>query len=132
MIDIAAPREVEEWRGASSDTPVPPRVRLRVYLRDKGVCRECGRKLGPADKPECDHIVAICNGGQNRERNLRTLCNWCHAAKSRKDVAEKSRTAHVLSKHVGIKRASTRPMPGSRASGIRKRMNGTVERWGGR
>ena len=29
-------RSVAEWVGATPDTPVPPRVRLRVFERDEG------------------------------------------------------------------------------------------------
>jgi 5-methylcytosine-specific restriction protein A len=35
-------------------------------------------------------------------------------------------------RHIGAKVSNCRPMPGTRASGIRKRMNGKVEPWGRR
>lgn len=115
MIDIAAPRSVEEWRGASPDMHVPPRVRARVFLRNKGTCQGCTRKLAAGDKHECDHIEPIIAGGENRERNLQTLCSWCHVAKTRREVAAKARTARIFSRHIGIKRAKAL-IPGSRAT----------------
>lgn len=121
-------RAVDEWIGKTPDTPAPPRVRLRVWDRDHGICQcGCGVKIRLGDKWQTDHIVAIINGGENRERNLRTLLVKHHAEKTREDVAEKSAVADRRKHHLGIKRSS-RPMPGSKASGLRKRMDGTVER----
>jgi 5-methylcytosine-specific restriction endonuclease McrA len=77
---------------------------------------------------QCDHIVAVVNGGENRERNLQTLCGPCHGFKTKADVSEKAKVYAVKAKHLGVKKSS-RPMPGSKASGIRKRMSGAVERW---
>ncbi len=130
MIDIAPPRSVMEWVGKSPDQPFPDRVRTRIYLRDKGTCQICKRKLAAGDKWIADHKIAIINGGQNRESNGQLICDWCDKhVKTPADVKEKSNTARVRAKHIGARRATSRPIPGSRASGIRKRMNGTVERW---
>lgn len=121
-------RSTPEWIGGSDDEAVPIRVRLRVYFAANGKCAECGRKPRAGEKPECDHVIAICNGGQNRESNLQNLCGWCHAQKTRADVGEKSLNRRVQSKNLGLHRPKGRPMPGTRASGIRKRMDGRVER----
>lgn len=98
-------RSVEEWIGASDDTPVPPRVRLRQFERDRGCCRKCGRKLYPQDKPQCDHVKALKLGGENREQNLQTLCDWCHKEKTTNDQAQKSKTYRAKTKYLGIKPA---------------------------
>lgn len=119
-------RSVEEWRGANDDSPVPPRVRLRVFQRADGRCQgPCGRKLAPGDSWECDHVVAIINGGGNRESNLAVKCEWCHAKKSATDVAEKSAVYERALRHAGIKRQPKgRPMAGTRASGWKHKVNG--------
>src|SRR5262245_10360065 len=123
-------RTVPEWIGKTDDDPVPPRVRLRQFERDNGCCRGCGRKLRPGDKWKTDHIKALINGGENREKNLQTLGECCEPQKTANDVAEKSDVYESRLRHVGIKRKSKgRPMPGTRASGIRKRMSGLVEPW---
>lgn len=121
-------RALPEWIGETPDTKIPPRVRLRVFERAAGRCQCCTRKIGPSDSWEADHKVALINGGANREGNLQCLCEWCHKPKTAEDVAEKARSARIRKKAAGIKRTS-RPLPGSRASGLRKRMDGTVERW---
>ncbi len=126
MIDIAAPRSVAEWIGVSPDTPVPPRVKARVFLRAKGRCQLCGRNLASGDKWDADHRKALINGGQNRECNLQIACDWCHPEKTKRDLAEKSKTARIRANHIGIKRAKSL-IPGSRATRWKRKINGTVE-----
>jgi 5-methylcytosine-specific restriction enzyme A len=125
-------RTTSEWIGRNDDSPVPPRVRLRVLERFGRRCDPeggCGRDLRPGDLWECDHVTAIINGGANRESNLHPLCAWCHPGKTRADVAEKSRIYRVKLRHAGIRlKAAGRPLFGTIASGWRRRMDGTVER----
>jgi 5-methylcytosine-specific restriction endonuclease McrA len=97
-------RSVSEWIGKTPDTPIPARVKLRVYDKAKGRCQNCTRKIPAGDPWDCDHIKALINGGKNREGNLQCLCSWCHLAKTRVDVAEKSDTARKRKTHLGIKK----------------------------
>ena len=117
-------RTVEEWIGASDDSAIPPRVRVRVFEKAGGRCEECTRKIGPGDAWQADHIVAMVNGGENRERNLRCLCSWCHAKKTAGDVAEKAKTAAVRKRHLGVRPPSR--MAGARNSGVKIKLNGQV------
>ena len=121
-------RAVPEWIGANPDTPIPPRVRLRVFDRHRGICQITGRKIMPGDKWDCDHIRAICNGGQNREFNLQPAIQKAHRAKSREDVAEKAKSDRIRKKHLGIKKTPSRPVPGSIASGWYKPVTGPARR----
>lgn len=118
-------REVKEWIGKTDDTPAPPRVKLRVFLRFGGTCQQCFTKI--VSGPEFDHRVALINGGSNSEGNLVPLHPRCHALKTRDDVALKSADRKTQLHHYGIKKPR-RPMPGSRASGLKKKFDGTVER----
>jgi len=124
------PRKTPEWQGASPDTAVPPRVRLRVFEKAYGRCQFCTGVVGVAAMQwQVDHIVPIIAGGDNREDNLQILCDGCHKGKTGKDVADKARVARTRQKHLGIKpRSKGTPMAGTKASGWRKRMDGTVER----
>lgn len=96
-------RTAAEWIGANPDTAIPPRVRLRVFERAAGRCEICGRKLGPGDRWQADHTLALINGGENRESNLRVACDWCHKGKTAEDVAEKAAVYRKRAKHVGAK-----------------------------
>ncbi len=122
-------RAVAEWIGKTDDTPVPPRVRARVFDREQGRCHACRRQVRPGEPWTCEHLKALINGGENREKNLGVTCRNCLPAKNATDVAKKSKVATKRKKLLLRRQSKWRPMPGSRASGMRRRMNGTVERW---
>lgn len=122
-------RSVEEWRGATPDTPVPPRVRARVFLRFDGRCHACTRKVRPGEPWTCEHLKALINGGENRENNLGITCENCLPQKNAADVAEKSLVARKRAKHLGIRQTS-RPIPGSRNTPWKRTLSGqTIRRY---
>jgi 5-methylcytosine-specific restriction endonuclease McrA len=122
-------RTVKEWIGKTDDSVPPPHVRLRVFIRFAGVCGICTTKIR-VKKWVCDHKKAICNGGQNRETNLWPIHETCdRKVKTPRDVAERAVNDRVAMRHLGIKRHKGPALPGTRASGVRKRMNGDVEKW---
>ena len=120
-------RSVEEWIGKTHDTPIPPRVRLRVYERHSGVCYVSGRKIRPGEAWDVDHIIPLINGGEHRERNLAPILSVIHKIKTREDVKEKALVYRKKAKHLGIKK-KTRPIPGSKASGLKKGFDGVVRK----
>lgn len=100
-------RAVPEWIGATPDTPIPDRVKLRVFLRFDGACPKCTRKLMPGQW-DADHVIAIINGGENRESNLQPLCDTpCHSRKTKADVAAKSRTYKARKRNAGMRKPRT-------------------------
>jgi 5-methylcytosine-specific restriction protein A len=120
-------RSLPEWIGKKSDAAVPPRVRLRIFLRYDGRCQcGCNRPIRPGEDWECEDTIALINGGERRESNLRPWLKGHQAEKTKADVAEKSRVYRKAAKHNGIKLRKSRPMPGSRASGLKRKMDGTV------
>ena len=96
------PRRVEEWIGKTDDTQIPPRVKLRVKARSNDCCEACGVRVRYGG--QVDHILALINGGENRETNLRFLCRTCHAGKTRSDVSEKAKTARKQAKLASFNR----------------------------
>ena len=103
-------RILDEWIGATPDSPIPPRVRARVFERHGGRCHISGRKIMAGDLWDVDHVVALINGGENRERNLAPALRDKHREKTAADVAEKSKVARVRAKHLGIAPKSKRPL----------------------
>jgi len=99
-------RSVPEWIGKTPDAKVPPRVRLRIFEREEGKCWISGRKIRPGDLWDLDHKIALINGGEHRESNLFPALRDKHREKTREDVAEKSKTARVRAKHLGIRQPS--------------------------
>lgn len=116
-------RAVEEWIGKTNDTAVPPRVRLRVFERFGGVCQETGRKIQPGDEWDCDHALALVNGGEHRESNLRPVLREAHRVKTAQDVAIKAKADRVRKKHLGIYESKT-PLPGGRKSKWKRKVSG--------
>lgn len=121
-------RAVPEWIGKTDDAPIPPRVRLRVFEAHGGICHISGRRIQAGEPWDCDHIVALVNGGMHRETNLAPALRDKHREKTALDVREKSIVRRKQMKSLGIAPKKGRPMPGSKASGLRRRMDGTVER----
>lgn len=115
-------RQVEEWVGATDDTPVPPRVRLRVFERHGGRCHISGRKIMPGDRWECDHVQALINGGENRESNLAPALHDKHREKTAADVKVKAKIARTRAKHLGLKSPKGRGFDRR----FTKKMDGTV------
>jgi 5-methylcytosine-specific restriction protein A len=106
-------RAVEEWRGKTDDTPAPPRVRARVFAAHDGRCHRTGRKIQAGEAWELDHVVALINGGENRESNLAPiLAGKPHREKTAEDVAIKAKTARMKLKHLGVWPKTKAPLRG--------------------
>jgi len=109
-------RAVPEWIGKTPNSPVPPRVKLRVFQKFDGICPKCTRRLQPKHW-DTDHKIALINGGENRESNLQPLCDTpCHSQKTKQDIAQKSETYRKQSKSAGVKRMK-RTIPGRKFNG---------------
>ncbi len=82
------------WYGRIKVKPLR-RMRRFVHARDKGECRECGRKVS-FRRFNCHHVLEVSQGGTNHPTNLVTLCRECHEKK-----------------HPHLRRANERVSPGS-------------------
>jgi len=96
-------RKIVEWIGKTDDAQIPPRVRLRIFNRYGGHCHVSGIKIRPGDAWHCDHIVALCNGGQHVELNLAPVLTEPHKEKTKLDIKEKSKVAKKRMHHLGIR-----------------------------
>jgi 5-methylcytosine-specific restriction endonuclease McrA len=57
--------------------PLPRAVRLAVWRRDRGRCRECGDGFDL----QYDHVIPLALGGASSVDNLQLLCGDCNRAK---------------------------------------------------
>lgn len=94
-------RQTKEWIGKTDDAMPPPRVRLRIFDREGGICHICKQPIQIGEKPQFDHDPALINGGQNRESMIFPVHEDCHREKTARDVAEKSKVSRTRQKHVG-------------------------------
>lgn len=115
-------RSVPEWVGKTPDSPIPARVKVRVFQAHKGICHIAGRKILAGELWDAEHVIALCNWlptddqpHGNRESNLAPALRSKHREKTAHDVAEKSLVARKRSKHLGVKpkgRGFPKPPPG--------------------
>ncbi len=101
VVETYADREVHS---SSEAWPMPSIVRLvntvaslftrgvkfnrrNLYLRDKGRCQYCSRKVSTADFT-LDHVVPRSKGGQTSWTNLVTACLSCNQRKGNRSVRE--------------------------------------------
>lgn len=114
-------RATDEWIGKHDDQKVPPRVRLRVFERENGICHLTGTKIKPGDAWELEHRVSLILGGEHRESNLFPALVEPHRRKTANEVAIKSKIARVKKKHLGI----DKPKAGF-SKRFKRKMNGDV------
>jgi len=91
------------------DAPIPERVKDRIIRASNNLCGCCGFRVRVGNG-EVDHTIAIVNGGENRESNLRYVHKHCHQNKSREDVKEKAITYRKRKKLYGFGKPR-RPFP---------------------
>lgn len=101
---------------------------MRVFERHNGVCHVSGRKVRPGETWDLDHVVSLINGGEHREFNLAPALKAPHKEKTKGEMQEKSSVYHKKAKNLGISLKKKKPMPGSKASGWKRKMDGTIVR----
>lgn len=100
---------------------------LAAWDRAKGCCENCGRKLFPGDRKEYDHVIPCELGGTNDPGNCQLLCVLCHKAKTATDQRTFAKARSVRAKNIGAHKPKA-VLPGSRASGLKKKINGETVR----
>ncbi len=122
------PRQVEEWIGRTDDDAIPARVKLRILQRQGFVCAVTGLPFSERSKPEFDHVAALVNGGAHREGNLQAIQPQAHKIKTAADVAIKVKADRIQKKRFGLAAPSRHPIPGSKASPWKRRLDGSTVR----
>ncbi len=103
------------------------KVKVAAFQRANGHCEKCTAHLMPG-RFAYDHVLPDALGGEPVLENCAVLCSACHGSKTASgDVPRIAKMKRQRAGHIGA-RTTSRPMPGSRASGLRKRMNGEVVR----
>ena len=103
--------------------------RLKLFLKRKGTCTSCSQKIGAGKAWDIDHILPLALGGTNEPKNLQILCKPCHQSKtSQSDIPRIAKTKLLKARHLGARSPSNRPIPGSRRSPWKRKMDGSVVR----
>jgi len=96
------PRSVKPWIGRDDNHRAPKKVRDRIFEREQHRCHLCEQDIQSGQKWDLDHVIALINGGENSEQNLKPVHRKCHTEKTARDVAEKAKIAAIRQKHRGI------------------------------
>jgi|SRR5215472_2121216 len=75
-----------------------------------------------------DHIDPDWFSKDNELDNCAVTCRRCHELKTKKDKRDIAKSKRIQDKLIKARKPRGRPMPGTKRSGLRKRMDGTVER----
>lgn len=121
-------RAVKEWVGKTPDTPIPERVKLRLMREHNYKDYITGLPLIPG-QIDFDHIVALCNGGENRESNLAPVNRKAHKEKTKQDVKIRAKTDSMAKSHFLGKpkrKSNGRGFQTNRNSKFKRKMDGSI------
>ena len=111
-------------RAAFSD-----KTKLDEWQSAGGKCRDCKVKLRPGMPREYHHIIPANVGGGHELANCWLLCVPCHGVRTTKtDTPQAARTKRIEKAAAGITKPKGKPLPGTKRSGWKKKMNGQVEK----
>jgi 5-methylcytosine-specific restriction endonuclease McrA len=105
--------------------------RAKLFLDRKGKCHRCTRKIMHGEKWSDEHVIALENGGTNAWENRDISCSWCKPLKDGEDHKKAAKTRAVAVANIippSQRQKKGRPIPGSKRSGFKKKMNGEVVR----
>jgi 5-methylcytosine-specific restriction endonuclease McrA len=108
-----------------------PTARLRIWERDKGVCCLCSVKIdGVREKWIIEHLRALELGGADEPENMGPAHKACADAKTNGpngDHAMAAKAKRNKKAALGLSK-SKNPLPGSKGSRWKRRMDGSVVR----
>lgn len=115
--------------GTTKRKAMTPRMRLKIWENYKGICALCNRRIdGIRERWIVEHLRALELGGEDTEDNMAPVHEVCAAAKTHGKQGDHSRAAkakRTKSKHLGITK-SKNPLPGSKGSKWKRKMDGTI------
>jgi len=106
--------------------PLTAKQRLKLFLEHEGVCCLCHNKIKTGEPWIDEHVQPLWLEGTNDWTNRAPAHMECARQKTAREAKARAKGRRVAEKHMGARKAK-RPMPGSRASKWKKRMDGTVE-----
>lgn len=123
------------WELPIQRKPLTAKEYAKIYLKQDGKCGNCKQRLeikgGQQVEVWDEHLQPLSFGGTNDLSNRELWCYPCTKPKTSKEATQRATEARKRNAYLGAKKSTT-PLLGSKRhhSGIRKRMDGTIEKWG--
>jgi 5-methylcytosine-specific restriction endonuclease McrA len=111
--------------------PLTDKQRAKLFVEHQGRCCVCHNKIQAGQRWIDEHVKPLWLAGTDEDFNA-----WanrgpahedCAKVKTAREAKERSKGRRVAQKHMGAKR-SKNPLPGSRASKWKRKMDGSVVR----
>ena len=107
------------------------RQRAQLFLERGSRCHRCGRKIMGGEKWYDEHVHSLGTGGTNAWANRDITCVNCFPEKNAEDAKKVAKGKDVAVACIippSQRQKKGRPIPGSKRSGLKKKMNGEVVR----
>lgn len=108
--------------------PRSRKERARLFELHGGICHLCEGRIGVGEAWELEHVIPLEISGDESDGNVKPAHEKCHKRKTPKDAADIAKAKRRQDKHSGAWKPTSRPIPGSKRSGWKRRMDGTIER----
>jgi hypothetical protein len=105
--------------------PLTPKQRMELFVRHSGICCLCHNKIDGVREMWDEHINPLWLDGDNSAENRAPAHARCAKEKTAREAKQRHKGRRIAEKHAGAHK-SKRPMPGSRASKWKRKMNGEV------
>ena len=103
------------------------RERVRLFTLHGGACHICGGKIdGTREAWEVEHILPVALGGDESDDNRKPAHVKCHKGKTAEDIGRIRKADRQQARHIGAKARTRNPLPGSRCTRWKKKLDGTV------
>src|SRR3954466_1680929 len=112
--------------GTTPRKPLTPAQRLRLFEAHRGLCALCGRKIATGERWRDEHMRALGLGGTNDMDNRAPVHIACAAVKDAQDIPAIAKAKRTKRAHLGIREPKGPPIPGSRRSRWKRKMDGTA------
>lgn len=110
--------------------PLTQAQKLKMFLRHEGKCCICGEKIDGVHQAWDEHINPLWLSGDNSAENRAPAHEKCARAKTKAEATQRAAGRSKAEKHMGARTPKGAPMPGSRKSPWKRKMDGTVVRRG--
>lgn len=122
------PYVVREDIGTTKRRSLSGHSRLKAWERTGGICVVCDQPIdGVRERWIVEHIRALELGGADEIENMGPAHDTCGREKTREDHARSAQAKRQKIRHLGAA-VAVRPLIGSRASRLKRKIDGTVVR----